>query len=86
MQNSGTVRPIRFRFQNSVTAYQILNKAKKLKDIDANKSVYLSPGRSPDKKDSRSKLVEELNLKRKRLSDRVIRILCIIFEEARLCV
>ena len=66
-QKSGTVRPIRLRFQNSVTAYQILNKAKKLKDIDAYKSVYLSPDRSPEERDTRRKLVEEL--KRKRLSD-----------------
>ena len=66
-QKSGFARPIRFRVQNSATVYQILRKAKKLKDVDGYKAIYLSPDRTPEERNTRRKLVEQL--KEKRLSD-----------------
>ena len=44
--------------------YQILRKAKRLKDIEGLKTVYLSPNRTLEERISRQKLVTELKKKR----------------------
>ena len=44
--------------------YQILRKAKQLKDIEGFKTIYISPNRTPEKRISRQKLVNELKKKR----------------------
>ena len=57
-------RPIRFKVKNSDIVYQILRKAKRLKDIDGYKTVFISPDRSPEERISRQALVGELKKKR----------------------
>ena len=65
---STRVRPIKFSVKNSNIVYQILSKAKKLKDIDGYQAVYIAPDRSVEERITRQKLVAEL--KEKRLSDK----------------
>ena len=65
---STRVRPIKFSVKSSDIVYQILNKAKKLKDIDGYHAVYIAPDRSVEERITRQKLVAEL--KNKRLSDK----------------
>ena len=60
-------RPIIFSVQSTDVVYQILRKAKRLKDIEGLKTVYISPNRTPEERISRQKLVAEL--KKKRLDD-----------------
>ena len=48
--------------------YQILRKAKRLKDIDGYKTVYISPNRTNEERLSRRTLVNN-ELKQKRLED-----------------
>ena len=57
-------RPIIFRVQSTDVVYQILRKAKRLKDIEGLKTVYISPNRTPEERISRQKLVTELKKKR----------------------
>ena len=57
-------RPIKFRVRSSETVYQILGKAKRLKDIDGCKAIYIAPDRTLDERISRKKLVTELREKR----------------------
>ena len=57
-------RPIIFSVQSSDVVYQILRKAKRLKDIEGLKTVYISPNRTPEERISRQKLVTELKKKR----------------------
>ena len=39
---AGSTRPIKFRVKSSETAFQILRKAKRLKDIDGCKTIYIA--------------------------------------------
>ena len=57
-------RPIIFSVQSADVVYQILKKAKRLKDIEGLKTVYISPNRTPEERISRQKLVTELKKKR----------------------
>lgn len=57
---TGTQRPIIFTVKSTDIVYQILRKAKRLKDIDGFKTVYISPNRTPEERISRQKLVTEL--------------------------
>ena len=47
--------------------YQILSKAKRLREVEGYKTVYLSPNRTPEERVTRQKLVAEL--KQKRIGD-----------------
>ena len=60
----GKPRPIRFKVRNSNIVYQILRKAKRLKDIEGYKTVFISPDRSPEERINRQALVGELKIKR----------------------
>ena len=60
-------RPIIFSVKSTDVVYQILRKAKRLKDIEGFKTVYISPNRTLDERISRQKLVNEL--KERRLGD-----------------
>ena len=62
-----TVRPISFRVQSSSTVALILQKAKKLREIDGYKSIYLCPDRTLEVRNICKKLVNQL--KEKRASD-----------------
>ena len=57
-------RPIKFRVNSSETVFQILKKAKRLKDIDGYKTIYIAPDRTIHERISRKKLVSELREKR----------------------
>ena len=59
-----TVRPISFRVQSSSTVALILQKAKKLREIDGYKSIYLCPDRTLEERNIRKKLVHQLKEKR----------------------
>ena len=63
-QKSGTTRPIRIRVQNPAIVHQILQKARKLKDIDGYKTIYLSPDRTLEERNTRRELVNQLKKKR----------------------
>ena len=56
----GKPRPIRFKVRNSDIVYQILRKAKRLKDIEGYKTVFISPDRSPEERINRQALVGEI--------------------------
>ena len=60
-------RPVKFTVNSSETVFQILKKAKRLKDIDGFKNIYIALDRTLDERISRKKLVSEL--KEKRQSD-----------------
>ncbi len=62
-------RPIRLRLKSSAMAYQLLKKAKMLKDIDGFKSVYISPDRTFEERASRRELVTQLKEKRLTVTD-----------------
>ena len=62
-----TVRPISIRVQSSSTVALILQKAKKLREIDGYKSIYLCPDRTLEVRNICKKLVNQL--KEKRASD-----------------
>ena len=64
---ASTKRPIIFSVKSTDVVYQILKKAKRLKDIQGFKTVYISPNRTLDERISRQKLVNEL--KERRLGD-----------------
>ena len=66
-QASKKISPIKLSVKNTDIVYQILRKAKRLKDIDGYKAVYISLNRTNYERISRRKLVSEL--KRKRLED-----------------
>ena len=58
-------RPIKFRVNSCLeTVFQILKKAKRPKDIDGCKTIYIAPDRTIDERISRKKLVSELREKR----------------------
>ena len=61
---SGTTRPIKFSVKSCATVFQILRKAKRLKDIDGCKTIFIAPDRTLDERISRKKLVSELEEKR----------------------
>ena len=61
---TGSTRPLIFSVKSTDIVYQILRKAKRLKDIDGFRTVYISPNRTPDERISRKKLVEELKKRR----------------------
>ncbi len=63
-QKPSAVRPVRFSVHNSATVFQILQKAKMLKDIDSYKSIYLCPDRTIGERETRRKLVEQLKQRR----------------------
>ena len=60
----GTARPIKFSVQNSSTVYQILRSAKKLKETESYKNIYLCPDRTIEERNNRRKLVEQLKQQR----------------------
>ena len=64
---STRIRPIKFSVNSSNIVYQLLSKAKKLKDVDGYSTVYIAPDRSVEERLARQKLVAEL--KEKRSSD-----------------
>ena len=57
-------RPIIFSVKSVDIVYQILRKARRLKDIEGFKTIYISPNRTPEERISRQKLVNELKKKR----------------------
>ena len=59
---TGKSRPIIFNVTVKSTdiVYKILRRAKRLKDIDGFKTVYIAPNRTPEERVSRQKLVTEL--------------------------
>ena len=67
LKKSGKIRPIRFTVKNPDTAYQILRKAKSLKDAAGYQSVFISPDRTVDEQKTQRELV--LKLKEKRQND-----------------
>ena len=62
-----TKRPIIFSVNSTDVVYQILRKAKRLREIEGFKTVYISPNRTPEERISRQKLVNDL--KQRRSSD-----------------
>ena len=60
----GIPRPIRFKVRTSDLAYQILRKAKQLKETAGYERVFISPDRTVEERISRQKLVIELKEKR----------------------
>ena len=60
----GVTRPIRFKVTSSDTVYQILRKAKLLKDAGGYERVFISPDRTVEERISRQKLVNELKVER----------------------
>ena len=65
--NVDTKRPIIFSVNSTDVVYQILRKAKRLREIEGFKTVYISPNRTPEERISRQKLVNDL--KQRRSSD-----------------
>ena len=63
-KTDGNARPIKITTKSSTVVDQILFKARKLKQVEKYKSVYLNPDRSPEQRNKRRDLVKEL----KRLS------------------
>ena len=63
-----TSRPVKAVFQNRSTARVLLTKAKYLKQSEQYKTVYISPDRSPEERETHKQLV--LQLKNKRDNDR----------------
>ena len=61
---AGISRPIRFKVQSSDSVYQILRKAKQLRDTEGYERVFISPDRTVEERISRQKLVNELKEKR----------------------
>ena len=60
----GTVRPIRFRVASSATVFQLLRKARGLKDLEGYQRVFISPDRTLEERVSRQKLVQMLKVQR----------------------
>ena len=58
--DSAANRPVKVVLSNSTSAHQILLKAKLLKQIEARKTVFISPDRSADEREHRRTLVTEL--------------------------
>ncbi|KAL5269856.1 hypothetical protein ACHWQZ_G003358 [Mnemiopsis leidyi] len=67
VSNADTKRPIIFSVNSTDVVYQILRKAKRLREIEGFKTVFISPNRTPEERISRQKLVNEL--KQRRSSD-----------------
>ena len=63
--NTGATRPIIFSVRSSDIVHQILKKAKKLRDTEGHKTVYISPNRTREERIARQKLVSELKEKRR---------------------
>ena len=61
---SGVPRPIRFKVSSPDTVYQILRKAKLLKDTQGYQRVFICPDRTAEERVSRQKLVDELKKRR----------------------
>ena len=59
-----TNRPISFRVESSSTVTSILQKAKRLREIEGYQSIYLCPDRTLEERTIRKKLVEQLKEKR----------------------
>ena len=66
-QRDNAVRPIKFSVRSTDIVNQILSKAKRLREVEGYKTVYLSPNRTPEERVTRQKLVAEL--KQKRIGD-----------------
>ena len=66
-QRDNAVRPIKFSVRSTDIVNQILSKAKRLREVEGYKTVYLSPNRTPEERVARQKLVAEL--KQKRIGD-----------------
>ena len=63
--NAGAARPIIFSVMSPGIVYQILKKAKQLRDIEGYKTIYISPNRTREERIARQKLVSELKEKRR---------------------
>ena len=63
--NNGKVRPVKVTLSSSITANQILVKAKTLRQSDKFKSVFICPDRSLEQRVKHRKLVLELKSKTK---------------------
>ena len=63
--NAGAARPIIFSVRSPDIVYQILKKAKQLRDIEGYKTIYISPNRTREERIARQKLVSELKEKRR---------------------
>ena len=63
-KTDGNIRPIKVTTTSSTVVDQILFKARKLKQVEKYKFVYINPDRSPEQRNKRRDLVKEL----KRLS------------------
>ena len=63
--NAGAARPIIFCVRSPDIVYQILKKAKQLRDIEGYKTIYISPNRTREERIARQKLVSELKEKRR---------------------
>ena len=55
-----TNRPVKISLRNSETVYQILLKAKNLRNSTAHRKVYLAPDRSPEERAKHRELVSEM--------------------------
>ena len=58
--SDGTCRPIKVSFSSSTSAQQLLSKARRLKDMEPRKSVYVCHDRSPEERAARREAVMEL--------------------------
>ena len=56
----GSDRPVKLRLCGKDFRDQVLSSKKGLKNSDRHKNVYISPDRSPEEREERRKLVEEL--------------------------
>ena len=63
--NTGAARPIIFSVRSPDIVYQVLKKAKQLRDIEGYKTIYISPNRTREERIARQKLVSELKEKRR---------------------
>ena len=57
---TSSCRPVKVSLSSSTSARQILLKARKLKQIERLKSVYICPDRSPEERAARKRLVADL--------------------------
>ena len=59
-RNSDGIRPVKVNFSSSTSAQQILSKARRLKDMEPRKTVYVCHDRSPEERAARREIVTEL--------------------------
>jgi hypothetical protein len=59
-RSSDGIRPVKVNFSSSTSAQQILSKARRLKDMEPRKTVYVCHDRSPEERAARREIVTEL--------------------------